>query len=356
MWNPSKLILETSLRRATLLGLLVLFVLPPAVGAHPLAPSLLQLEEQDTGQFDVLWKQSALTSSRTQVRPVLPSHCVEMTSPAMERKGSALLVRWRVNCADIGVEGQRIEVQGLAEAKTEALIRVRLRDGRQLSSLLRADDASFVVPTRAQPLDVWRDYMGYGFEHILSGLDHLLFVFGLLLLSTRLRSLVETVTSFTLGHSLTLSLCALGWLSIPSGPAEVAIAASLLVLAVELSRGPEQRATWMRRWPWLMALSFGLLHGMGFAGALRELGLPQEELLVALFSFNLGIEIGQLAFIAVVLTVLSLGLRFFSGEMPTGLPTNLFSKLSPRLRGVSVYGMGTLSAYWLYERLGGWWG
>ncbi|MBW2712364.1 MAG: HupE/UreJ family protein, partial [Deltaproteobacteria bacterium] len=256
------------LQRASglVLAMVALLASLGVASAHPLAPGLLQLDEGEAGQFDVLWKQSVLASSRAPVRPVLPAHCREVTSPQMQREGSALLVRWRVDCGELGLQEQTLQVQGLSEAKTEALVRITLHDGRQLSSLLRAGDSDFLVPLRAQRKNVFADYSRYGLEHILSGLDHLLFVFGLLLLSGRLRPLVATVTSFTVGHSLTLSLSALDWLRIPSGPAEVAIAASLLFLAVELARGPEQPVTWMRRRPWLMAMSFGLLHGLGFAG------------------------------------------------------------------------------------------
>jgi hydrogenase/urease accessory protein HupE len=205
-------------------------------------------------------------------------------------------------------------------------------------------------------MDVLRDYTRYGLEHILSGLDHLLFVFGLLLLSKNLRSLVKTVTSFTLGHSLTLSLCALDWVRIPGNIAEVAIAGSLLILACELARGPEQPVTWMRRRPWLMAVSFGLLHGLGFASALRELGLPQEELLVALFSFNVGIELGQLAFIGVALLLLWAVTRALMGEASIALSTGVLLNLPARVRWVPVYGMGVLSAYWLFVRITSWLG
>jgi hydrogenase/urease accessory protein HupE len=347
----------TSVPLKCISGLFLLFWLIPVASAHPLAPSLLQLEERgEAGQFDVLWKRSALVSSRTPVSPVLPAQCSELTSPRVQRESSALLVRWRVDCGEEGLVGAGIEVQGLAESKTEALVRIQLRDGRQISSLLRAEDSIFVVPARAQRMDVLRDYTRYGLEHILSGLDHLLFVFGLLLLSKNLRSLVETVTSFTLGHSLTLSLCALDWVRIPNNLAEVAIAGSLLILACELARGPEQPVTWMRRWPWLMAVSFGLLHGLGFASALRELGLPQEELLVALFSFNVGIELGQLAFIGVALLLLWAVNRTLDNETPMALPTGVLSNLPPRVRWVPVYGMGMLSAYWLFVRIASWLG
>ena len=192
-----------------------------------------------------------------------------------------------------------------------------------------------VVPEKASRFQVFVDYLTIGFEHILSGADHLLFVFGLFLLCGAVGPLVKTITSFTVGHSITLSLAALGYTNLPSGPIEVLIAASVLALAVELARHTD-RPTLMRRYPWPMALLFGLLHGMGFAGALREVGLPQGEIPMALFSFNVGIELGQLVFV--------LGLALGAAVLRRiALPL-------PMPQRVAVYVMGSLAAFWTIER------
>ena len=185
--------------------------------------------------------------------------------------------------------------------------------------------------------------MALGIEHILTGPDHLLFVFGLLLLlATTTGLLVQTITAFTLGHSITLSAAALGLTSVPSRPVEVLIAVSVLALAVELARDSD-RPTLMRRFPWVIALGFGLLHGFGFAGALAEAGLPPGDIPLALVSFNAGIELGQLAFVATVLAAAALAARW--------LPA-----LAPRAHRPAVYGMGILAAFWCFERVATWLG
>jgi hydrogenase/urease accessory protein HupE len=181
-----------------------------------------------------------------------------------------------------------------------------------------------------------------GIEHIASGPDHLLFVLGLLLLVPSLRLLAETITAFTIGHSLTLTAAVLGITRVPSRPIEVLIALSVLVLAVELA-GTANRTTWLRRRPWLMAGAFGLLHGFGFAGALSEAGLPQGDVPIALAAFNVGIECGQLLF---VLLVLSAGA--------------VVRRWRPRLASLAVrpavYTMGILAAFWSFERMAVWLG
>ena len=204
--------------------------------------------------------------------------------------------------------------------------------GNYLVEFTVTDRRGLSDPTPGR-LTVFVDYLTIGFEHILSGADHLLFVFGLFLLCSGIAPLAKTVTAFTVGHSITLSLAALGYARFPSGPIEVLIAATVLALAVDLARD-EARPTWMRRFPWPMALVFGLLHGLGFAGALREVGLPDGEIPMALFSFNVGIEIGQLTFVAALLALTPLVRR-----IPIPLP-----------RRVAVYAMGSLAAFWMIER------
>jgi len=192
------------------------------------------------------------------------------------------------------------------------------------------------VPARPSRLAVLRDYVRLGVEHILTGPDHLLFVFGLLLLVGTPRLLIATATAFTLGHSLTLTAAVLDIVRVPSGPAELMIALTVFVLACELARDAV-RPTLMRQFPWAMAGVFGLLHGLGFAGALREVGLPDGDIPLALFSFNVGVEVGQIAFIVVVLA-LRAGLRRLPARWPRWA------------EWVPVYGMGTLAAFWCFQR------
>jgi len=303
------------------------------VAAHPLAPALLELVEEDSGRVEVLWKQSALARPGTRVEPVLPAACPALRRPELEEREGALRLRWAIDCGEQGLVGQPLRIDGLDAARIDGLVRIELADGRRIQRVLRAGAPEMRVPARAGRMRVFLDYARIGFGHILSGADHLLFVFGLFLLCSGLKPLVQTVTAFTVGHSITLSLAALGHVSLPSGPVELLIAVSVLALAVELARDAP-RPTWMRRRPWAMALGFGLLHGMGFAGALREVGLPAGEIPMALLSFNLGIEIGQLGFVLALLVLVP-----WIQRLPVRLP-----------RRSGVYAMGSLAAFWVFQR------
>ncbi len=337
--------LPRRLCRLVLLAATLIAVLatPQLISAHPLAPALLELTEAEGG-VDVTWKRSLAGARKAPVDPVLPAECKELEEPALHQVKDGVVLRWRVDCGPEGLVGKRITVTGLGSAKIDVLLRITLADGRRVGGVLRAGETTYVVPSRAQVTDVLLDYGRLGVTHILSGFDHLVFVFGLLLLAHGLRPLVLTITCFTLGHSVTLSLAALGLAKFPSAPIEVAISASILVLAVELAREKRHaKITPFRRWPWLLSFLFGLLHGLGFAGALREVGLPQEEIVAALFSFNVGIEIGQLSFVVGVLVLYRL-LRSVLANLPMWT------------RWVPVYAMGSLSAMWCFERVADWLG
>jgi hydrogenase/urease accessory protein HupE len=305
--------------------------------SHTLAPSLLAVRERGGGALEVEWRTPIVGTPGAELRPVVPEGCVPNGEPELGRFDAAYVVRWRVECSPAGLVGRRFGVAGVVENRADVLIRVELDDGRRFRSVLRADQAEFVVPERESKLDVFIAYLRLGIEHILTGFDHLLFVLGLLLLIPGRRSLLWTLTSFTLGHSVTLSLAALGFVHFSPPPAEAAIAATILVLAVELTR-PTSQASLLRRRPWAMAAVFGLLHGLGFAGALAEVGLPQGDVPLALGSFNVGIEIGQIVFVAAVIAVSAILAR-----ARVAWPRPL--RLAP------AYAIGSLSAFWLFARL-----
>lgn len=203
---------------------------------------------------------------------------------------------------------------------------------------LKADQPTFVVPERQTVMTVAAAYTRIGIEHILSGWDHLLFVLALVLLIGRGRRLLWTVTAFTLGHSVTLALAVLGFVKFPPQPIEAAIALSIYLLAAELARRNADRKILMDRMPWIVAGGFGLPHGLGFAGALEQVGLPQDEISLALFAFNVGIELGQLAFVALVLLTWA-ALRAIPLEWPCWAPR------------APAYGIGSLAAYGFFERV-----
>ena len=223
------------------------------------------------------------------------------------------------------------------ERKTDALLRVHLADGRMAQAVLRGNSPFFTVPPRAGFLDVVHAYLALGLEHILTGPDHLLFVLGLVLL-VRGRQLLWTITAFTLGHSVTLSLAVLGFVHIPPRPVEALIAGSIFVVAVELTRQAQGRTLWMGRVPWGMACAVGLLHGLGFAGALAQVGLPAHEIPLALVSFNGGIEVGQLLFVGLVLAVRA-ALSLSPGPWPSAVAL------------IPAYAIGSLAAFWVFERV-----
>ena len=248
--------------------------LAPSVAiAHPLAPALLELHERGEGRVEVGWKLPLRTLAGFDRSPELPATCRLVETLPRVVTGLSVTERWIADCGAGGLVGQRVGVRGLDITSTDALLRVTLASGHVIERVLRSDAASVVIPEGTTSLEVARDYCVLGLEHIGTGADHLLFVFGLLLLVGGGRRLFQTITAFTVGHSITLSLAATGFVRFPSRPIEVGIAASVFWLAVDLARHADRRASWMRRAPWLMAGSFGLLHGLGFAGALAEAGL-----------------------------------------------------------------------------------
>jgi hydrogenase/urease accessory protein HupE len=332
---------QTSSCRFILL-LLGLFAGP--VAAHPLAPALLELREGADAKVHVRFKTSLYPRSRAAAElllPKLPPSCERVGPSRIAVEGGGRVERFQLRCAG-GVVGQEVGVGGLRENAIDALLRVELRGGRTFQHVLRAGRETVAIPARPDRLEVFVSYLDMGTRHIFSGLDHLLFVFGLVLLvaggAGYVSRLLLTLSAFTVGHCVTLGGAAVGWLRLPGPPVEFLIALSVLALAVELAR-PERdmRST---RLPWLLAGGFGLLHGLGFAAALLEAGLPEGEILLALLSFNLGIELGQVLFVLAVLILLG---SFRAARIPQRVPT-----WSAR---VPVYAMGSLSAMWCIERM-----
>ena len=227
----------------------------------------------------------------------------EKSAPEINRSGTRVTIRWSTRCGDGSLMGRQIGVAGLRERGTDAVLRAHLADGRLVQAVPGVDAPTLTIPAHSGRFDVMRDYLRLGFEHILNGPVHLLFVLGLVLLVRGWRRLVWTITAFTVGHSITLSLAVLGVVDVPPQPVEVLIAVSIVVVAVELVRGG--RESWIHRLPWSIAIALGLLHGLGFAGALTKVGLPAKEVPMAPFAFNIGIELGQLLCVALILAVMA---------------------------------------------------
>jgi len=227
----------------------------------------------------------------------------------------------------------------LKSTSTDVLLRLEFIDGTSQSVLLTPTKESFDIPARQGSLEIAATYTWLGITHILTGMDHLLFVFALLLIVNGMRRLLWTITAFTLAHSLTLAGATLGFVNVPQAPAEAIIALSILFLAIEIVHGKQGRKGAAARWPWLVAFVFGLLHGFGFAGALAEVGLPEQAIPLALVFFNVGVELGQLLFVAAVLV---LGYLLHKLKQP---------KLLDWSETVVTYSIGGLSAFWLLERI-----
>ena len=320
------------------LALIVGFSLVQGAQAHRFAPSLLNVQEIAPLQYNVVWKTPAQGVSNVPLRPVWPETCEVTNASEPQLEGTGVVTSWQLRCEQLGeggLVGETLGVSGLGANQASAMVMVSLLDGRAYQQVLDTEQPEFIVPAESTAGDVAGSYTWLGIEHIWGGFDHLLFVFGLLLLVGGGSRLLWTITAFTLGHSITLSLVTLGFFDYPVSLVEFAIALSIFILAVELTRTAKHDALW--RNPWWLAGGFGLLHGMGFAGALAETGLPQDNVPMALLFFNVGIEVGQIAFILVVLAV------WFVIRRP-------LAPWQDRLLPVPIYILGALSAMWCIER------
>lgn len=308
---------------------------PAAALAHPLAPALLELRESAPHTYEVLWRTSVAQVRGVQVVPALPASC-EALAPEQRsvRDNEALEARWTARCEG-GLAGQEIAVAGLEGSGINVVVRVEALDGQVTSGILDVRAPRFAVAPGVAAPQRFGDYAALGTAHLLTGLDHVLFVLGLLCVVRGARALVVAITAFTLGHSLTLAAASLGVVRFDAALAELGIALSLIAVALAILR-PAGEPSLLARKPALLTLAFGLLHGLGFAGALAGVGLPSAEIAPALLAFNLGIEAGQLLLVAVAL-VLARGARAVIA--------------APALwRAVPAYIIGSLATCWCIER------
>jgi hydrogenase/urease accessory protein HupE len=326
---------NTVLRHVLVLALLVLLL--PAQ-AHESLPASLTLEEIAPHEFDVYWRTPALQSSGMALAPRLPGDCRMLEAPQDSYAPGARLSRWRVRCAQGLGAGARIAIEGLQTSLVDVLVHVSRADGSSATVVASPRQPEVLLPDMAARGLAVRAYFGLGVEHILTGIDHLLFVLCLILLVRGGAALLKTITAFTLAHSATLALSALGWIHVPQPPVEAVIALSILCLACELA-GAKVPCGAAPRAYWGVAFAFGLLHGFGFAGALAEVGLPAHEVPAALLLFNLGVEAGQLMFVVPVLALLAIGRRL---PVPAVLP---------RRMDFAVNVIGAVAAFWWLQRM-----
>ena len=313
--------------------------------AHDVRPAYLELRETAPGTFDVLWR---IPTLRPGARPPVDLHwpegAVETTPRRSTSDGASWSERFEVRDPGGAHGGGALRLTGMEGALTDVLVRVERLSGAAQTARLTTADPVFRFDASPEALRVARTYFGLGVEHILTGADHLLFVLALILLTRGAWRLVKTVTAFTLAHSLTLALATLGLVRVPTAPVEASIALSIVLVAAEIVRAREGAPGLTERAPWIVAFTFGLLHGFGFAGALSQVGLPPGAIPAALFFFNCGVEAGQLLFVGAVIVVMALLRRVGASE-------RLLARHEGWAWRVPAYAIGSMAAYWVLQRL-----
>ena len=325
------------MRLALVAAVIIKLAMGVPAHAHEVRPGYLEIRQTETETFDVLWKVPARGRLKLAIYARLPDNCVPLSAVVSTKGGGAFTDRWTVTCPG-GLSGGTIVIDGLSGTLTDVLARIERLDGSSQVFRLSPDAPVIVIEATPGWQQIAGTYLGLGVEHILSGIDHLLFVLALLLLVKGWRRLVATVTAFTVAHSLTLAAATLGFVHVPQRPIEAVIALSIAFVAAELVRLKSGQVSLTQRWPWAIAFIFGLLHGFGFAGALSEIGLPEQAIPLALLFFNVGVELGQLLFIAGVVAIGTIARRI-AVPLPAWAPQ------------LSAYAIGTVAAFWTIERV-----
>jgi len=323
---------------ACLACLLLFFLAAQATHAHESRPAYLEIKEAAPGQFSVLWRTPVLAGKRLPLVLQMPDGVKNLREPVVQELADSLVERRWIDAGHSGLAGKRIEIAGLQLTITDALVRFEMLDGRNWTVIVRPSQPWVEMAAAQTWVETAGAYVMEGVRHILYGPDHLLFVLGLMLIVKGRWTLLKTVTAFTVAHSITLAIATFGYANVPAPPLNAAIALSILFLSPEIVRTWRGETSFTIRHPWVVAFAFGLLHGFGFATALTNAGLPRQELPLALVSFNVGVELGQLGFIAVVLavqqTLRALQIRWKG-----------WVKLLPG------YAVGSIGAFWTIERV-----
>ncbi len=330
-------------RSSLVVAFLVVLALPGVILGHEVRPGYLEIGQTGEETFDVYFKVPARGDLRLALYAQLPEHRQALMPVRTRARAGAFIDQWSVTCAG-GLVGETIVIEGLSATLTDVLVRLERADGTIQIARLTPDTPNFVVEAIPSAWSVTGTYLTLGVEHILLGIDHLLFVLALLILVESWRRLVATITSFTVAHSITLAGASLGFVHVPQRPVEAVIALSIVFVAAEIVHHRQGRPSLARSRPWIVAFSFGLLHGLGFAGALSEIGLPEQSIPLALLFFNLGVEIGQLFFIVAMLALGSLATKALGSLRPLWA-----------WRTVSVYGIGAVAAFWTIQRVASFW-
>ena len=304
--------------------------------AHEVRPAYLELRQTDAKSYAVLWKVPAVGDMRLSIHPRFPENCKPAGDIATYRASDSYTERLSLACPG-GLNGGTIAIDGLAATMTDVLVRIERTDGSSQVARLTQSVPALVVETSPGVLEVARVYSVLGVEHILSGVDHLLFVLALIIITRGGWKLAKTVTAFTLSHSITLTAATLGFVHVPQRPVEAAIALSIVFVAAEILRMRRGIKSITISAPWMVAFSFGLIHGLGFAGGLSDAGLPVAHIPTALLFFSLGVESGHFLFIGVVLSLLAIAAR-------VRMPLPRWAELVP------PYAIGTVAMFWVIQR------
>jgi hypothetical protein len=331
----------------TIIRVMILLCLAGTVSApaHEIRPAYLQIDETAPKQYEVFWKVPSRGDRVLDIEPLFDSALTVSKAAGHKLLDGFMLFRYRVS-GGRGLPGTRLSIPALHQTQVDVLVNINLLDGVHHSLLLQPEAHTVTIPEVPSAVGVAVTYTKLGIEHILLGIDHLLFVLALLFLVGSWRRLIGTVTAFTLAHSLTLAAATLGWIRVPPAPVEAVIALSIVFVAVEILHARQGRAGLATRLPWVVAFVFGLLHGLGFASALREIGLPEHAIPLALAFFNVGVELGQLLFIAAVFVLLWLLGSLFS---PAVGPRNPWRQ-AERLSVPAAYLVGSVAMFWVFER------
>ncbi|WP_193548164.1 HupE/UreJ family protein [Aestuariivirga litoralis] len=325
------------MRLLSLFALLLAMACPAA--AHEIRPAYLQIDETAQAQYSVLWKVPAIGDRRLAIYVRFPAECQNLGEPVGSIDGATYFERWKLSCKG-SLKGRSVTIDGLRTSMTDVLARISWTDGTTEVARLTPEHPVLILKgVQSIPLIAWT-YFVLGVEHILGGVDHLLFVLALMLLIRERWMLLKTITAFTLAHSITLAGAALGYFSLPQKPVEATIALSIAFVASELVKMKPGERRLSEAYPWVVAFSFGLLHGFGFADALKEIGLPQKDVPLALLTFNLGVEAGQLMFVGAVL------LMYAALKTVTTVPNS-------RARVAAAYVIGIVATVWFIDRLAG---
>jgi hydrogenase/urease accessory protein HupE len=319
------------------LALATLFLMAQPARADELRPGYLEFTQKTASDWTLIWKAPMRGGVTPATQPILPKGCIAKGDPQRQMGEMALISTFNIACTGT-VAGQTIGLSNFTAAQTDVLVRVAPL-GRPVQALrLTASEPTVEIAAKPDAWQVARTYFVIGVEHIVFGYDHLLFVVSLVLLLAGFRTIAIAVTAFTVAHSITLIGTTLGLLGLPQRPVEAIIALSIVFLAVEIVKKKEGEPRLSERVPWVVAFLFGLLHGFGFAGALKEIGLPESDVPTALLTFNLGVEAGQLLIVAATLALL------------WGLHNQRPAWMRPAIRFCS-YGIGATASMWLLQRV-----